>query len=508
MHSIACYKPATRIRLASLLADGKPLASKKPFQISGDEIGFTHTCTPPGGCSIGSLASSKVAETMSSIEDKSTGCRTKRSNQCSAVLKSSNYKFLFAALILWLLFSYHYASFWGNSHTTYDMFTKFLATTGCVASLGHATCTQPPALRMNQVQVVGTHNSYHREISLNERAAFEQIMPAPENLYYSHASLEDQLSHQAVRNLELDLHSDTKGGLYSDPLIWRLSNLTNATAPFYDPNFFKPGLKVFHVTDADVNAVCHTFVECLQQLKHWSDNNPTHLPILIDLELKCDAPYCAFGGLCAEEAVNWTLPRILEVDREIRSIMPASKLVTPDNVRQANMTLEQSVLQHGWPKLDDVRGRFMFFFDNDPDNDGACTAIRSIYRSNGHESLQNRVVFTNSVEGDSDAAFIKYNNPTKSGLAEIQRLVKKGYIIRTRADTPITTLLEKDLSMYKASWPSGAQIVSTDWPAYGMSARYDWDYVVKLGGGRVARCNPVNAPKGCDDSQLEPLQLN
>ncbi|RMZ06422.1 hypothetical protein D0860_05564 [Hortaea werneckii] len=437
--------------------------------------------------------------------DEGSGCRTRRFNQHSAVSKSSNYKFLFAALILLLLFSYHYASFLENSNTAHDMFSKFLATTGLAAGLAHATCTHPPALRMNQVQVVGTHNSYHREISLKERVAFEQIMPSPENLYYSHASLGDQLSHQAVRSLEIDLHSDTKGGLYSDPLIWRLSNLTNATAPFYDPEFFKPGLKVFHVTDADMNAVCHTFVECLQQLKHWSDDNPTHVPILIDLELKCDAPYCAFGGLCAEEAVNWTLPRVLEVDREIRSIMPASKLVTPDDVRQANMTLEQSVLQHGWPKLDDVRGRFMFFFDNDPDNDSACTAIRSIYRSNGHESLQDRVVFTNSVEGDSDAAFIKYNNPTKGGSAEIQRLVKKGYIVRTRADTPITTVLEKDLSMYNASWPSGAQIVSTDWPAYGMSARYDWDYVVKIGDRRVARCNPVNAPEGCDDSQLEPL---
>ncbi|RMY99678.1 hypothetical protein D0864_03981 [Hortaea werneckii] len=442
MPSIACYKPATRVRLASSLADGKPLPSRNTVQIFDGEIGFPHTCTPPGDCSIGSLASFNVAETMFST-DKKTGCRTRRFNQRSAVSKSSNYKFLFAAFILLLLFSRHYASFMGNS---------------LAAGLSHATCTHSPALHLNHIQVVGTHNSYHREISLKERAVFEQIMPSPENLYYSHASLEDQLSHQAVRSLEIDLHSDTKGGLYGDPLIWRLSNLTNATAPFYDPNFFKPGLKVFHVTDADVNAVCHTFVECLQQLKHWSDNNPTHLPILIDLELKCDAPYCAFGGLCAEEAVNWTLPRILEVDREIRSIMPASKLVTPDDVRQANTTLEQSVLQHGWPKLDDVRGRFMFFFDNDPDNDSACTAIRSIYRSNGHESLQDRVVFTNSIEGDSDAAFIKYNNPTKGGLAEIQRLVKKGYIVRTRADTPITTVLEKDLSMYNASWPSGAQI--------------------------------------------------
>ena len=229
---------------------------------------------------------------------------------------------------------------------------------------------------------------------------------------------------------------------------------------------------------------------------------------MIDIELKCDALFCAFGGVCADEARSWTLSRILEVDREIRSIMPSNKLVTPDDVRQPNMTLEQSVLQHGWPKLDDVQGRFMFFFDNDPIDDSNCTIIRSLYRSNGHESLQNRTVFTNSVEGDSDAAFIKYNDPTKGGAAEIQRLVKKGYIVRTRADVPITTVLEKDLSRYNASWSSGAQIISTDWPEYGMSARYDWDYAVKLGGGRVARCNPVTAPKGCKDSQLEALQLS
>jgi len=44
---------------------------------------------------------------------------------------------------------------------------------------------------------------------------------------------------------------------------------------------------------------------------------------------------------------------------------------------------------------------------------------------------------------------------------------------------------------------SGAQIVSTDYPA-AEPARWDGHYFVALpGGARAARCNPVNAPAGC-----------
>lgn len=71
-------------------------------------------------------------------------------------------------------------------------------------------------IRMNQIQVVGTHNSYHREINITtERAAFEEFHDNEKNLYYSHADLDLQLDQQSVRSLELDLHSDVNGGLYA-----------------------------------------------------------------------------------------------------------------------------------------------------------------------------------------------------------------------------------------------------------------------------------------------------
>ncbi|KAH9870245.1 hypothetical protein J1614_007168 [Plenodomus biglobosus] len=356
-------------------------------------------------------------------------------------------------------------------------------------------------IRLNHIQVIGTHNSYHREVSLAEQAVFEKYVPSPENYYYSHASLENQLEHQSVRSFELDLHPDDKGGLYYPPLIWTLSNLTANNTPFDGSVLQKPGIKVFHVTDLDPDAVCHTFIDCLTQLKNWSDANPNHVPIIIDLELKSDAPACAIGGLCPSDAINWTLPRLLTVDAEILSIFPPTQLIRPDDVRTGNLTLEQSIFQHGWPRLNNVRGRFLFFFDNDP-KPLDPTSPRELYRASA-PSLQNRTVFTNALEGAPDAAIIKYNEPRGNHTAEIQRLVRKGYIVRTRADVPLATVLNRTTEMRDSAFHSGAHIVSTDFPSWGVTARWGWDYVARFEAGKVARCNPVNAPEGCRDSDLE-----
>ncbi|KNG46060.1 phosphoric diester hydrolase [Stemphylium lycopersici] len=357
-------------------------------------------------------------------------------------------------------------------------------------------------IRFNHIQVLGTHNSYHREISPAERPVFERYVPSPSDFYYSHATLSNQLEHQSVRSLELDLHSDEKGGLYYPPLIWTLSNLTNATTPFDGSILQSPGIKIFHVTDLDTDAVCHTFTGCLQQLKTWSDANPRHIPLTIDLELKTDAPACALGGVCPGEATTWTLDRLLNVDAEILSVFPAHQLLRPDDVRHSNLTLEASILQHGWPRLDDVRGRIMFFFDNDV-NTTDPSSPRELYTAHA-PSLQNRTVFTNALEGAPDAAFIKLNEPRgAANAAEIKRLVKKGYLLRTRADVPLQTVRDRDTGMRDAAWESGAHIVSTDFPAWGMSSRWGWDYAVTMPRGVVARCNPVVAPEGCVDAELE-----
>jgi hypothetical protein len=46
-------------------------------------------------------------------------------------------------------------------------------------------------------------------------------------------------------------------------------------------------------------------------------------------------------------------------------------------------------------------------------------------------------------------------------------------------------------------------MISTDFPQIGMTGRYDSDYVARLPHGLPARCNPVNAPRGCVSDRLE-----
>ena len=75
--------------------------------------------------------------------------------------------------------------------------------------------------------------------------------------------------------------------------------------------------------------------------------------------------------------------------------------------------------------------------------------------------------------------------------------------MRTRSDVPLQTVIANDTSMLDAALASGAQLISTDFPQIGMSARYDSDFVAELPEGRPARCNPVNAPGGCRDNRLQ-----
>lgn len=96
------------------------------------------------------------------------------------------------------------------------------------------------------------------------------------------------------------------------------------------------------------------------------------------------------------------------------------------------------------------------------------------------------------------------NDPTTDAdVARIQRQVQAGYWVRTRADVPLATVRDGCATARRdAALRSGAQIVSTDFPAYGMSARWGCDYAVRLPGGRAAACNPVNGG-GCAGEELE-----
>jgi Phosphoinositide phospholipase C, Ca2+-dependent len=360
---------------------------------------------------------------------------------------------------------------------------------------GSAAAAPGGAVRMNEVQVIGTHNSYKREISEAEQAVYEQAINTPgdydRSLAYSHAPIAQQLGGQNVRGLELDLFPDPQGGLYDEPLVRQAVG----AGPLTDPAWQAPGIKVLHIPDVDYQTTCVRFVDCLARVREWSAANPRHVPLLILLELKqSDSRVVAAGGVVAPP---WDGPALDALDAEIRSIFGDELLITPDDVRRRGLSLEQSVLRHGWPSLRASRGKVAFLLDNDPG------PIRDAYRA-GRPNLEGRVLFTNARPGFPDAAFIKRNEPRGANTAEIQELVRAGYLVRTRSDVPLTTFLSGDVGQLEAALASGAQVVSTDFPVPGMAARYGSDFVAQLPTGGVARCNPVNARPGCRDRRLEP----
>jgi hypothetical protein len=343
-----------------------------------------------------------------------------------------------------------------------------------------ASLSAQETVRMNQIQFIGTHNSYHAGLAPGEMAVLRKQNPQnAESLAYKHPSLEAQLD-AGVRQLELDIYGDSKGGLFADPLYLRLSAREGPVQKMPDgwaAEMKKPGLKVLHASDVDFRSHCFTLIGCLQQVRAWSKTHPRHLPIYIQIETKTARPRPGFV-----QTEEWTKAALDGIDKEIRSVFPAGEVVTPDDVRGAHQTLAEAVLKQGWPTLDRARGKVVFVFDQE--------SVTPLYLED-HPALRGRMVFTNAKPGAPDAAFVKVNNPT---APEIPGLVRKGYLVRTMADGGVQAVRSGDTRRRDAAIASGAQILSTDYP-------FDWKaegsgYRVSLGAEKV-RCNPVNAPRSC-----------
>src|SRR5260370_31593585 len=102
-------------------------------------------------------------------------------------------------------------------------------------------------MRINQSQVIGSHNSYHAGFAPSEGKFLEQVAPKTLSaLDYSHATLSAQLTG-GVRQLEIDVFRDSKGGRFAHPKIVRQVAEAGLPAdPDFDPEheMDKPGLKV------------------------------------------------------------------------------------------------------------------------------------------------------------------------------------------------------------------------------------------------------------------------
>lgn len=302
-------------------------------------------------------------------------------------------------------------------------------------------------LRLNHLQAIGTHNSYHLRSPL-----YPNGPPPPFD--YEHAPLAEQLDDQGVRKFELDVY-------------WDL-----------DLGFFR----VHHENRFDSETSCETLVLCLETLRDWSLAHRGHHPILIMIEPKgihseftlSDDPIC--------DPPEFEICHYDELDAEFRSVLaPASGtdlLITPDEVRGSHASLREAILTDGWPTLRQTRGRFLGVMLGGLDSDG--------YR-NGQTSLQGRALFLGSTPGLDDAAFL-FRDDAADDEVEIAGLAALGYVLRTRADS-LDDARVNDTTARDAAFASGGHYISTDFP---VPEYLNNGYFVQIPDGTPSRCNPIS----------------
>ena len=106
-------------------------------------------------------------------------------------------------------------------------------------------------IRFNEIQVIGTHNSYHIAPEPAMMALIERGREGrAASIDYTHRPLWEQFALLGIRQIELDVFADPKGGHYAMPGARALVKAANlGPLAEHDPQgrLKEPGLKVLFV---------------------------------------------------------------------------------------------------------------------------------------------------------------------------------------------------------------------------------------------------------------------
>jgi Phosphoinositide phospholipase C, Ca2+-dependent len=310
-------------------------------------------------------------------------------------------------------------------------------------------------LSIADVQMLGTHNSYHLRPAGSKPGAQDD---------YTHPSLDVQLSQQGVRSLEIDA-------------------------------FNGPTFPVLHSIIVDQDSNCATISVCLQTIATWSKANPGHVPLVLFIETKA-LPTNANatiqgvidGYVRDNQLANWDVTAFDRLDKAVRKAF-GKTLITPDEVRGHRATLRTAVMRDGWPTLAHTRGGVLVVLN-------AVGDMHNMYLE-GHPSLRGRPMFLPSTPDEPSAAIIKRDVPQPNHFPALERA---GFLVKTQADSDTKEAYANDLTRATVALQSGAHVVATDYPVADPKVG---PYVVDLPGTAVVRCNPVTAPTWCKDTDLE-----
>jgi hypothetical protein len=340
--------------------------------------------------------------------------------------------------------------------------------------------SQTENIRLNDIRILASHNSYKKlpnKKVIRFLSKFKKQLGRdndPMQLDYGHIIIEDQLENYHVRGLELDIYNDPEGKLYSKRKINRF--IFGQKVKVNDKNMNQPGFKVLHIPDIDFETNYLTFIQSLEAIKSWSDLNPDHSPIFVNIEAKGstaadESVFLRFLGF--KRAIKFDSIAYSKLDEEIYSIFKKEQLFTPRNLRSNFSSINDRLTNNGWPELIESMGKIIFVLQGNNDE---------IYKRRIDRN-EDCVMFVYAEPNEENTAFV-IRNSSYGRENEINELSKK-YIVRSRTDAGTHQSRNNDYSDYYSVFRSNAQIISTDY--YKSDLRFS-SYEIKL--DRVSKNKP------------------
>lgn len=354
-----------------------------------------------------------------------------------------------------------------------------------LAGAGCAVAWFDANLRLNEIQAVGTAESYKLQPSKEMMSLIRMGSDADaQALDYDHPPIAAQLAAGA-RSLAFDVAYDPKGGLYKYPAGASMAG--ELVAADYIAAMATPGFKVIHILDIDFNSSCVRLTDCLKAVAIWSRANPRHLPLVI--ALRSNDERTPMPG--ATRPYKFDAATFDALDAEIRAAFKPEEMITPQMVQGSYPTLKEAVAAGNWPKLGAVRGKVLFLLDDKKEK-------VALYRG-ARASLEGRAMFVATDDKSPAAAFTTIDNPARNSNDIIAR-VKAGLIVHTYADADTREARKNDMLRRDWAFASGAQIISTD---FLVANKRIGKYQVRVPQGHIAQCNVQLSPARCGGLDLE-----
>ncbi len=280
-------------------------------------------------------------------------------------------------------------------------------------------------LKFNEIAFIATHNSYQKKSVPSMRKLFGNLdeltfgFIAGKTGDFESQTLTQQFNC-GIRSIEMDIETVEKDG--------------------------KITFTCMHTPPIDMTTSCYDLALALKEISLWSDNNPSHLPITVIIEIK-------EAFIPINDMKFFNIDYAKQLDKVLRDNL-GDKLFTPADMLRDYESFSKMREADDWCKVKDMLGKVLILLHETGVTDEYISLDPSVKSQAMFPMLKKK-----GIERDC-ASFLLINKPEELNECKAEILDTGNFIVRTRADK-FTEVTEerRENAIY-----SGAQIVSTDYP--------------------------------------------